>query len=221
MKDFFFDNHFFKILSSGRSLEDNLDPGLKPFILEYNGASVAAIINNIKHIVSAIDKMANTGAVRATESRTLSGVAMQTEFSLLNARLSEKADNLELAEEQLWRLFAQYQGTVWNGTIDYPGSFNIRDTADEITQLQVARSAATNPKVFNLIDGRIAEWLGEEEDIVFAQDMATVAVGLPAQPVFEPHIMTDPATGQEYIARTLQEHLDYVALGYVHDDDNN
>jgi hypothetical protein len=35
---------------------------------------------------------------------------METEFQLLNAKLSEKADNLELAEEQMWRLFAIYQG---------------------------------------------------------------------------------------------------------------
>ena len=91
-------------------MPENLDPGLKPFILEYNGASVESILSTIKHTTEAIDKMANTGAVRATESRSMSGVAMETEFQLLNARLAEKADNLELAEEQLWTLFAQYQG---------------------------------------------------------------------------------------------------------------
>jgi hypothetical protein len=83
-------------------IPENLDPGLKPYILEYNGASVDAILKQIEHIESSIDKMANTGAVRATESRTMSGVAMQTEFQLLNARLSDKAQNLELAEEQIW-----------------------------------------------------------------------------------------------------------------------
>ena len=163
--------------------------------------------------------MANTGAIRATESRTLSGVAMRTEFELLNARLSEKADNLELAEESIWKLYAEYQGTQFDGEIEYPGSFNIQDTQDEINQLVLAKQAATNPKVFNIIDGRIVELLGEEEDIIFAEDMVNAAEGLPAEVVFEPHIMCDPVTGKEYIARTEQEHLDYAALGYIHEDD--
>jgi hypothetical protein len=200
-------------------MPENLDPGLKPYILEFGGASVDSIYTAIQHSIDSIDKMANTGAVRATESRTMSGVAMETEFQLLNARLSEKADNLELAEEQMWRIWCAYMGTTWMGSVDYPGSFNIRDTGSEIAQLAQAKSAATNPKVFNIIDGKIAEWLGEEEDILFAEDMAAVAEGLPEKTVFEPHIMVNPETGEEYIARTEEEHLKYAALGYYHDDD--
>ena len=86
-------------------MPENMDPGLKPYVLDFAGASVDTILNVIRHSTQAIDKMANTGAVRATESRTLSGVAMETEFALLNARLSESADNLELAEEQMWKLW--------------------------------------------------------------------------------------------------------------------
>lgn len=199
-------------------MPDNMDPGLKPYMLSVS-TDISAIYNSIAASVAAIDKMANTGAIRATESRTLSGVAMRTEFELLNARLSEKADNLELAEEQIWNLYAKYQGTQFDGEIEYPGSFNIQDTQDEIKQLVLAKQAATNAKVFNIIDGRIVELLGEEEDIVFAEDMANAAQGLPAEPVFEPHIMCDPATGKEYIARTEQEHLEYAALGYIHEDE--
>jgi hypothetical protein len=200
-------------------MPENLDPGLRPFLLEHTGASVTSIYESIKNTIASIDKMANTGAVRATESRTMSGVAMETEFQLLNARLSEKADNIELAEEQLWKLFAEYMGYTWDGEVEYPGSFNMRDTQKEIDQLVKAKSAATNPKVFNIIDGRIVELLGEEEDILFAQEMADVAVGLPAETVFEPHTMTDPATDIEYIARTQAEHEQYAALGYQHEED--
>ena len=49
--------------------------------------------------------------------------------------------------------------------------------------------------------------------------MAAADANLPAETVFEPHIMIDPETGKEYIARTEQEHMDYMAMGYVHDDD--
>jgi hypothetical protein len=143
-------------------MESNLDSGLKPYLLEYTGASVTSIYQAIEHAVASIDKMANTGAVRATESRTMSGVAMETEFALLNARLSEKADNLELAEEQMWEIWFDYQGEQWMGEIDYPGSFNIRDTAKEIEQLQTAKNTATDPVVLRKIDEHILDWMGED-----------------------------------------------------------
>jgi len=201
-------------------MPENLDPGLKPYLLEFGGASVDSIYKSIEHAISSIDKMANTGAVRATESRTMSGVAMETEFQLLNARLSEKADNLELAEEQMWDLWCAYMGTTWQGEIDYPGSFNIRDTGSEIAQLVQAKSAATNPKVFNLIDGKIAEWMDEDPAVLFAADMLGGQQPLPPVPVYEPHIMCNPDTGEEVIARTEQEHLDYMAQGYYHKEED-
>jgi hypothetical protein len=199
-------------------MPENLDPGLKPYVLDFAGANVSSIYEAINHAIASIDKMANTGAVRATESKVMSGVAMETEFQLLNARLSEKADNLQLAEEQMWKIWCKYMGYEWDGEVEYPGSFNIRDTAQEITQLQQAKSASTNPKVLDLIDGKIVEWLGEDPEVYFAADMAQGQEVLPPEPVFEPHIMKDPETGKEYIARTEQEHLDYAAMGYVHED---
>jgi hypothetical protein len=143
-------------------MPENLDPGLRPYVLEFSGASVDTILNSIKHLIGAIDKMANIGAVRATESRTMSGVAMETEFQLLNARLSEKADNLQLAEESIWNLWYEYMGETWMGDIEYPGSFNIRDTAKEIEQLKIARDTATDPVVLRKIDEHILNWMGED-----------------------------------------------------------
>jgi hypothetical protein len=152
-------------------MPDNLDPGLKPYLLEFGGASVDSIYQAIQHSIDSIDKMANTGAVRATESRSMSGVAMETEFQLLNARLSEKADNLELAEEQMWQFWFEYMGQQWMGSVDYPGSFNIRDTGSEITQLQTAKNTATDPIVIRKIDEHILEWMGEEKELLAYQDI--------------------------------------------------
>ena len=152
-------------------MPDNLDPGLKPYLLEFGGASVDSIYKAIEHSIDSIDKMANTGAVRATESRTMSGVAMETEFQLLNARLSEKADNLELAEEQMFEFWFQYMGQQWMGEIEYPGSFNIRDTGSEIQQLATAKNTATDPIVIRKIDEHILEWMGEEKELLAYQDI--------------------------------------------------
>ena len=143
-------------------IPNDLESGLKPYLLEYNGASVTSILESIRHEIKAIDKMANIGAVRATESRVISGVAMQTEFELLNARLSEKGDNLELAEENLFKLFALYMDRTFDGLIEYPDSFSIRDVTDEYSQLKSAKEAASDPRIYKVIDARIVQLLDED-----------------------------------------------------------
>jgi len=151
------------------NIDEDMDPGLKPYMLDFNGANIKSILETIDVTVDSIDQMANTGAVRATEAKVLSGVAQQQEFQLLNARLSDKADNLELAEEMMWRLFALYQNKAWDGEVEYAGSFNIQDTANEYTQLQSASSATTNSQVQNVIDKKIVELLGEDPDEVLTE----------------------------------------------------
>ena len=152
--------------------------------------------------------MANTGAVRATESRKMSGVAMQTEFELLNARLSEKGDNLELAEEQIFKLFANYMSMPYEGVIKYPDSFSIRDVNDEYSQLNSAREAAGDPRIQAVIDDRIVELLDE--------DPKEILEGVS----FEPHIMYD-AEGNAFIARTGADHIDMGLKGYTHEKPGN
>jgi len=143
-------------------LQEGSDPGLNPYALEFSSSSVNSIHSSVDKLVQAIDRISNTGGVRATESRTVSGVALETEFQLLNARLSEKGDNLELAEEQIWRLFAMYQGMMWDGYIKYPDSFSIRDEAKEFDHLKKAKDTTQNPVILEVIDRRLAELLGED-----------------------------------------------------------
>ena len=207
-------------------MPENLDPGLKPYLLEFGGASVSSIYESIKHTIDTIDKMANTGAVRATESRTLSGVAMETEFQLLNARLSEKADNLELAEEQMWKLWCEYMGYTWDGEIDYPGSFNMRDTSKEIEQLKIA--ADTNPvdaRVKQAIDMKILDWLDLDEDELTAMmnpdliDLGGVPEGEDrmkyAMGFYMGKAFIDPVSGIVTIASSPDEELQMVKDGWI------
>ena len=197
-------------------MEDNLDPGLKPYILSVS-TDVNQIYTAINHATDIIDKMANTGSIRATESRRMSGVAQEQEFQLLNAKLSEKADNLELVEEQIWQWYSYYQGYTWDGEIEYPSSFAIRDTFNGIEALVRAKQAATDPRVLNIIDHELIELLGEESDMIIPEIFNPEDI--PERKPFEPHYMIDPETGEKYIARTEQEHLDYAARGYIHQRD--
>jgi hypothetical protein len=140
----------------------DLDPGLRPYMLNADATPINMIYESVNNRVKMIDRMANTGSVRGTDATQMSGIAMETEFQLLNAKLSEKADNLELAEEQIWQLWSLYQSQTWTGEIEYPGSFNIRDTGREVAQLVTAKSAATDLRVLGVIDHHLLELLGAD-----------------------------------------------------------
>lgn len=143
-------------------LQDGSDPGLNPYYLESGGTSVDNIHKSIDKLVEAIDRISFTGGVRSTIKKVQSGVAMEVEFNLLSAKLSEKADNLELAEEQIWQMFGMYQMRIWMGEVKYPDSFSIQDDDREFQHLQQAKSAATDPVVFKVIDKKLLEMLDEE-----------------------------------------------------------
>lgn len=196
-------------------MPENLDPGLKPFVLDHAGASIPNILSTIESTIQSIDKMANTGAVRATESRVLSGVAMETEFSLLNARLSEKGDNLELAEEQIWRLWAQYMGMSWDGDVYYPDSFNLRDAQ---TDLETYLKASTAPLQTETFKKEIAKQIAELtiQDDMQLQEIYAEVNAIEKDTPFRPHIMVNPDSGAQRIANTEAEHLELSARGYIH-----
>lgn len=144
---------------------DDLDPGLKPYMLETSGANVDSILKSMESLVESIDKQANIGAVRTTAARNMSGVAMETEFSLLNARLAEKGTQLELAEEQILKHFGHYYDMEWAGTTNYPESFNIRNRQGDLDMLLKAGTAPiTSPEYKKEIARQIARLLVDEDD---------------------------------------------------------
>ena len=115
-----------------------------------------------------------------------------------------------------WQFYALYQGSYWDGEIEYPGSFNIQDDTQELQKLKMAKETATDPRVLTLIDHEIVELLGEDPLLVLPTQEYLPAEQLPAQEPFEPHYMTNTDTGETFIARTEAEHLAYAELGYVH-----
>ena len=150
------------------TMSNELNPDLKPYVLTFSVTGVPDIYQAINATIQSIEKMANVGAVRATESRTLSGVALETEFQLLNSRLSRMADNLELAEEQIWRLFCMYQNAPYDVVVEYPGSFNTRDTASEINQLKTASETTQDPIVQAAIAAEVLDWMDLSEEEIAA-----------------------------------------------------
>ena len=146
-------------------MPDELEPNLKPYLLQPSGSSLQSIMDSIKNKVESINRIAHTGAVRTQKTGISSGVALQTEFELLNARLSEKADNLQIAEEQLFRLYALFQNGVFDGEINYPDSFNIRDYATDLMFYQQAKAInVQSPTLSKEIDKEIARAVVDDDE---------------------------------------------------------
>ena len=173
-------------------IPENLDANLKPYILQPNGSNLDGVLRSINHKVEAINRLTHVGTLRATAERVQSGIALRTEFELLNARLSEKSKLMELAEEQIWRLFADWQETVFDGEIEYPESFDIRDWATDLELLQQAKASNIKSATFaKEIDKQIARTV-IEDDTTLEQIDSEIDTGTQALGEFQPQPITLP-----------------------------
>jgi len=177
------------------TMEENLDPNLKPYVLQFEGGQIDKIYASINNRKKMIDSMGNVGAVRATETTSMSGIAIETEFQLLNARLSSIADNLELAEENVWEIIYAYMGYAWDGKIDYPDNFALHNTDNELDQYAKIKALSPRPEVQAEIDYRIAEML----------DIESIEQENPVGDDSMDHPVTTTANRSEHIQEMIME----------------
>jgi hypothetical protein len=151
------------------NMPDDMDANMKPYQMQPSGSNLDAVRASINDKVEAINRMSHMGAVRGTQAMTQSGVAMQTEFQMLNAKLSEKADILELAEEQLWGFYCMWQQQTSDVEVFYPNSFDLRDYDKELTFLQSMRaSGVKSTTLMQQIDKQIADLVLDDEELAKA-----------------------------------------------------
>lgn len=146
-------------------MPEDLQADLKPYLIQPSSQSLDAIMNNIQMKVDAINRITHMGAVRNTKTHITSGVALRSEFELLNARLSEKADYLQNAEEQIWKLFAKWIDREFDGDIMYPESFDIRDFSADLEFLQRAKASGVSSDTYQKeVDKQIARAVVEDDE---------------------------------------------------------
>jgi len=193
------------------TMPENMDPQLKPYVLQFQGGQISSIYDSINNRVKMIDSMGNVGSVRATESREMSGLAISVEFQLLNARLSSIADNLELAEEQIWQEICTYLGMEWDGIIEYPSNFALHNIDNELDQLAKMKQLSTRPEIQLEVDKRIAEIL----DIEMLEQQLGTEVEEGEQPMgYTAHNMMN-AEGLVMWVETPEEEANAIAAGYT------
>ena len=144
----------------------------------------------------------------------MSGVALQTERQLLNAKLADIADTLQETEYQMWIMWLDWQALSMpeDFQIDYPDTFDMRDEHLELDFLMKARSSGVNNKMFQNEISKQVVALTVDDDELQSEILADMD-----KDDFEPHEMTDPMSGKTVVAETLEQHLALDEMGFTHE----
>jgi hypothetical protein len=136
----------------------------KPYLLTPSGQNISTLLETIDRKVDAIQTMTHLDSVSGQKTAR-SGVAMLIEQKALASTLSDKASNLQLAEEQIWRLWCLWEGTAWDGEIYYPDSFDTRDRQQDLLNLKLAQEiGVTDPKLQKYMQVSIASAIVDDSE---------------------------------------------------------
>ncbi len=129
---------------------DPAEPNSKPYWLEAPHSSLSEIREWVRQDISEIYRIAKLGGVKSAEDSmsARSGAALEMEFQQLYSTLSEKADNIEQAEARILDLWARWEGKSFDGLIEYPDDFSVRDIDRDLKNAIEAQSARISSATF-------------------------------------------------------------------------
>jgi hypothetical protein len=147
-------------------MDNDMDPGLRPYLLQPTAAGVGGILDSIDKIVEGIQRMTHTAAVQATKNAPISGTALMVERQLLNAKLTDIADTLQETEYKLWDIWFNWQA------IEQPEEFNITysmnfDAKDQHSEVELYRKSievAPNAALVKYLQADVARMLIDDPD---------------------------------------------------------
>ena len=151
------------------TMDEQMPGDLKPYLLQPSSANIDAIIKVLKEHQTMIMKTTHLEAVVGQKTVAKSGVALQTEFSMLNTRLGDKADSLERLEYKIWNLFQLWTGVQADDTflIQYKKKFDLRDENNDLANYQTVRDMGIpSIKLTQELDKQIAMIVVKDGDIL-------------------------------------------------------
>jgi hypothetical protein len=120
-------------------------PGKVPYLLSADATALAGLLNTIDKKTEMINRMAHLTPVRTYRKQTISAIAMETEFQILNTLLSDKAAQLQQTEYMVFNIFCAWEGidsTRSEYEVIYPTRFELRDKKADLEFIESARKIA-------------------------------------------------------------------------------
>lgn len=145
------------------NIPEDTDGSLKPYLLQPSGASIDGIIKAIEKDVEAINHMTHLTAVRA-QKNAMSGVALQTERQLLNAKLGDLSDSITELENKIWDMWCEWMDVENNITVTYSHHFDTRDPGYEMELIGKALEAVDDPAFANWAKRELVQLVIRDED---------------------------------------------------------
>ena len=158
------------------NMDEATDPALKPYLIEPAGTNIQSIRDMIEVHVQSFLRQTHLGAVMAERGFSAkSGIALQTEFEMLNTRLGDKAAKMEQAEWNIWNLFWAWSGLQADEefNVEYQKSFDLRDEHADMSLYAKALSMGIESETYKkAIQKQIAKVViedGDALDDIFAE----------------------------------------------------
>jgi hypothetical protein len=152
------------------NMDNATDPALKPYLIEPNGTNIDSIVSMINIHIESFLRSTHLGAIMAARGLSVkSGVALATEFEMLNTRLGDKAAKMEVSEWQIWNLFFKWSGMTPDAdfNIEYNKTFDLRDEAADLRLLGESLTlGVTSPTFIKEVQKQIAKIVIENGDML-------------------------------------------------------
>jgi|TARA_B100000035_G_scaffold14229_1_gene11675 hypothetical protein len=158
------------------NLDNTMDPNLRPYLIEPNGTNIDSIVSMIEQHIQAFLRMTHLGAIMAARGMSIkSGIALSTEFEMLNTRLADKSAKLEQAEYNMWKLFYKWSNLQMDPDFNviYKKTFDLRDEHADLSllnqALQIGVESDTFRKEIHKQIARIVVENGDKLDDIMAE----------------------------------------------------
>ena len=138
---------------------------IQPYLLQATGATVDSILAAINQKVEAIDGMTHLSAIKAKKGSVQSGISLQVEREMLNAKLADNASVLERAEKKIWHMWFDWQGIEPDEEFEvyYEKKFDLRDKGYELSLYEKALALVPHSEFQEYVHKEIAGLIIEDE----------------------------------------------------------
>ena len=133
------------------NMDSNMPEALRPYLIEPNGTNIDAIVNMMEQHIQAFLRMTHLGAIMAARGLSIkTGIALSTEFEMLNTRLADKSAKLEQAEYNMWKLFHKWSALQMDDEFNvlYKKTFDLRDEHADLSLLNQALQIGVQSESF-------------------------------------------------------------------------
>lgn len=167
-----------------------------PGFITPSTAPLSFMEQRIQQQIAEIYRLAKFKGGQAMQVQSVpSGVAATVEFNEADRALSEKAEELQGAEFQMHDIWARYYGARFDGTIDYPDSFQVSAFNEELAQITSAKQAVRSDRFIRELEKRVARrMLPNVPDAVMKAIEEEIDIIPPSISSFSGPVFYDPIT---------------------------